>query len=219
MPNVSRRRSDARFRRTWSSRWKRFKEWAKRLFLYGRLDWRRASDDATPLRLTAEERAALEPKFEVQAIRPRSVSAADLAPEAAAVSMTPRTLPAQPTPAPAAANGLAIDPSLLAAALSAVQQSTQGGAVSVDPAQVAAALEALQAAGIAPSAAAAPTSAATGVRSAEEVRAAERDHARRYKRRRRNRSSRAHIHPLTAFDSDNLPPSPLEAKVDKWFKR
>jgi len=217
MPNVSRRRSDARFRRTWSSRWKRFKEWAKRLFLYGRLDWRRASDDATPLRLTAEERAALEPKFEVQAIRPRSVSAADLAPEPAAVAMTPRTLPTQPTAVPAAANGLAIDPSLLAAALSAVQQS-QGGAISVDPAQVAAALEALQAAGVAPSTAP-PASAATGVRSAEEVRAAERDHARRYKRRRRNRSSRAHIHPLTAFDSDNLPPSPLEAKVDKWFKR
>lgn len=219
MPNVSRSRSDARFRRTWSSRWKRFKEWAKRLFLYGRLDWRRASDDATPLRLTAQERAALEPKFEVQAIRPRSVSAADLAPTPEPPA--PTVLPPQtqnPGLSPAG-SALPIDPAILAAALSAVQQQTAAGnRVAVDPAQVAAALEALQAAGIAPSAPP-PAEGGHGVRTAEELRAAERDHARRYKRRRKSRSSRAHINPLTAFDSDNLPPSALEARVEKWFKR
>lgn len=213
MPNVSRGRLDARFRRTWTSRWKRFVEWAKRLLLYGRFDWRKASDDAKPLRLTAAERAALEPKFALNAIKPRSVSAADLAPSAPAGGVLQ-----PPAPTPAAAQpvaGLPIDPALLAAAISAVQQQqsargegAQGAAL--DPTQVAAALQAIQQAGI-------PTAPAT-VRSPEAIRAAERDHARRYKRRRRS-SSRAKVNPLTGFDTDNLPPSKLESKVEKWFRR
>lgn len=214
MPNVSRGRVDARFKRTWSSRWKRFAEWVKRLLLYGRLDWRKASDDAKPPRLTAAERAAYEPRFEIQAIKPRNVSAADLQPEPAPAP------PPAPTPGVAPTSGLPIDPALLAAALTAVQQTSgTGGNTALDPAQVAAALEAIQAVGLGAAPAAPATPEATGVRSAEALRESERDHARRYKRRRRNRSSRARVNPLTAFDSDNLPPSPLEAKVGKWFKK
>lgn len=212
MPNVSRSRTDGRFRRTWSSRWKRFVEWLKRLLLYGRLDWRKASDDAKPPRLTAAERAAYQPRFEVNAIKPRSVSAADLTQP---VAPAPEPAPASPAP-----GGLSIDPSLLAAAISAVQQQQQaasGESRPLDPAQVAAALQALQQAGLNVPAAAAAME--TGVRSQQEIREAERDHARRYKRRRRSRSSRARVNPLTAFDSSNLPPSALESKVDKWLGR
>jgi hypothetical protein len=60
-----------------SHRFKRFRQWLKQVILLGRTDWRRASDDAHPPRLSQSERDELRPHFDVAAIRPRSVTAAD----------------------------------------------------------------------------------------------------------------------------------------------
>jgi hypothetical protein len=68
-------------RRKLTHRFKRFRQWLKQVILLGRADWRKASDDASPPRLSRTERDELRPHFDVNTIRPRSITAADRAEE------------------------------------------------------------------------------------------------------------------------------------------
>ncbi len=207
MPNVSRGHHDERFRKKFSGKAKRFLEWLKRLILYGRLDWRRASDDAKPIRLTGRERAAYEPHFDVNAVKPRSVSAADLERERQKVPIIPAHRVLQlPTPAPAPTRTplttLAVDPAALAAAIAAVQQleGTSAANGSPDPAQIAAALAAVHAQATVPTA---------GPNDGEP------DEHR--SRRRRRRVENRGVNPLSAFDPAKQQPTKLEKAVEKWL--
>lgn len=65
-----------RFKRKLSHRIKRFGAWLKQVVLLGRADWHKASDDVNPPRLTQSQRAQLQPEFDVNAIKPRTVAAA-----------------------------------------------------------------------------------------------------------------------------------------------
>ncbi len=58
-------------------RFKRIGQWLKQVILLGRTDWRKASDDASPPRLSRRQREELQPQFDVNAIKPRNVSALD----------------------------------------------------------------------------------------------------------------------------------------------
>ncbi len=64
-------------KRKLSQRFKRFRQWLKQVILLGRADWRKASDDASPPRLSRRERDELRPQFDVNAIKPRSVGVID----------------------------------------------------------------------------------------------------------------------------------------------
>lgn len=68
-----------RFKRKLSHRIKRFGAWLKQAVLLGRVDWHKASDDVNPPRLTQTEREQLRPEFDVYAIKPRAVAAAERA--------------------------------------------------------------------------------------------------------------------------------------------
>jgi hypothetical protein len=84
--------------RRFSHRFKRFRQWLKQVILLGRVDWRKASDDASPPRLSREEREELRPRFDVNAIKPRAVTVADRA-----INSQPEAPPAVPTEPTAAA--------------------------------------------------------------------------------------------------------------------
>jgi hypothetical protein len=84
-------------------RFKRFSEWLRQAILLGRVDWRKASDDASPPRLSRQERDELRPQFDVNVIKPRSVKAAERAPEPAAPSVRP-PIPPETAPADASQN-------------------------------------------------------------------------------------------------------------------
>lgn len=66
-----------RFKPKFSHRLKRFGGWLKQVILLGRTDWRKASDDANPPRLSRAEREELRPRFDLNAIKPRILSAAE----------------------------------------------------------------------------------------------------------------------------------------------
>ena len=87
-----------RFKPKFSHRLRRFGSWLKQVILLGRADWRKASDDANPPRLTRKEREELQPHFDVIAIRPRAVSTSERAPGLAAPVPPPDLveLPAAP---------------------------------------------------------------------------------------------------------------------------
>src|SRR5262245_40531818 len=82
-------------KRKFSHRLKRFRLWLKQVILLGRIDWRKASDDARPPRMSHSERKELQPHFDVNAIRPRSVTAADRV-----GTLSPTSEPAVPAPPP-----------------------------------------------------------------------------------------------------------------------
>ncbi len=100
------------FKKKLSHRVQRFGQWLKKALILGRTDWRLASDQCKPPRLTQSQRAELQPKFDVNSIRPRAVSAADvqarksvppLAPHPAEVDSAALAPAAEDfTPAPAA---------------------------------------------------------------------------------------------------------------------
>jgi hypothetical protein len=89
-------------------RFKRFSQWLRQAILLGRVDWRKASDDASPPRLSRKERDELRPQFDVNAIKPRSVTVADRAPEPAPPTERPPKPPE--TAAPDASNNPAPRP-------------------------------------------------------------------------------------------------------------
>jgi hypothetical protein len=80
-------------------RFKRFARWLKQVVLLGRTDWRRASDDANPPRLSQSEREELRPRFDVNVIRPRSLAALERTEEATRPSPRPGTAPTTDSPA------------------------------------------------------------------------------------------------------------------------
>ncbi len=209
MPNVSRGHPGEHFRKKISSRLKRFGEWLKRLILVGRADWRKASDDAKPPRLTMRERAAYEPHFDVNAIKPRAVSAADIVRPPSRVERREMRAP-PPTPAPPSTSN-SIDPAQLAAAIQAVRQShaSAGEAGEIDPVQVAAALQMLQTA---------EPELAESVPPAPDA-AAERPRTKAFRRKKKRHSREAQVNPMNALDPLKNPPTQFETLVHRWLGR
>src|SRR5450432_856783 len=70
-----------RFKRKLSHRAKRFGAWLKQVVLLGRADWRKASDDVNPPRLSRTERDQLRPPFDLNVIKPRALTGPERARE------------------------------------------------------------------------------------------------------------------------------------------
>jgi hypothetical protein len=81
-------------------KFKRFRQWLKQVILLGRTDWRKASDDASPPRLSQTERNELQPHFDVNVIKPRSVTPLDRAGSSTPVPISPRAAKAPSAQAP-----------------------------------------------------------------------------------------------------------------------
>lgn len=115
------------FKKKFSHRVERFWMWLKKLLILGRTDWKLASDQCKPPRLTQSQRAELQPKFDVNAIRPRSVSAADV--QARKSAPPPEPLPVGEEPAESAPAGAA---SAAAAPAAPVPAATPGRFIGSD---------------------------------------------------------------------------------------